>query len=836
MLRISWQTLRSRRGTLAGAFAAIFLAVTLCYAAGLLMTGALSPPGPGRFAAADAVVRADPTVELGGDLGGVDVIPAPRVRADLVDRASAVPGVEQAIGDVAFAAGAWDAAGRPLRTGGRSLWGHDWDGAVLTPYVLDVGEAPAGPGELVADAGLGVRVGDHLRVAAPVGDRDFRVTGLARAAGEADPDQAALFFASGPARALSGAPEHISAVGILAGGGAAPAELRARLQDRLGTGVEILDRDHAADADAGSPLAGDRDTLVAMFGTLAGIAGTVALFVVAGTFALAIAQRRRETAVLRALGATPRQVRRLIAGEAFLVSLAATALGLLAGGPLSQLIVDLLADHDAVPAGFSPVHSWVPLAGAFAVGVGIAQVAVVAAARRAGRTRPAEALREAAVEHARPGVLQILAGVVALAGGVAMSLVFSGLWAQAFCILGGILLAAGTGFLGRLLLGVPAAMLAWPLRALGAAGLLASTALAANRWRTAALATPVVLIAMLAGTQGLVQSSDQQDVQRVTAARVTAEHVVRGRDGAPLPAGTGARLAGLDGVRGVAEIVPTEVYGLDHGLGEESPWRAAGLDATATRGTLDLGVLAGDLGAVHGDGIAVSRVLAHDGGLELGDDIAVRMADTGPRSFRVVAVYDRAAGLGDVVMDAGLARRHTVGAPDATAFVAGGRAAGRSLAAYAAAGNAVEVADRAAYLETVDAANQEDAWGVWLIVALTTLFAALALVNAAAMATTERRDELATIRLLGGTSGQVARMVALEMATTVAVAIAAGGVIVAVAVAGVPRGLTGIPLAVPATLTAGLIGGIVALGVAATVIAARLALRASPTEAMRLRD
>ena len=64
MLRISWQTLRSRRGALTGAFVAIWLAVTLAYATGLLMSGALGAPGPGRFAAADAVVRADPTVRV----------------------------------------------------------------------------------------------------------------------------------------------------------------------------------------------------------------------------------------------------------------------------------------------------------------------------------------------------------------------------------------------------------------------------------------------------------------------------------------------------------------------------------------------------------------------------------------------------------------------------------------------------------------------------------------------------------------------------------------------------------------------------------------------------
>ena len=77
MLRISWQTLRARRTTLAGAFVAIWLAVTLAYATGLLMAGALSAPGPGRLAAADAVVRADPTVTVGpgDDAEQVDVVP-----------------------------------------------------------------------------------------------------------------------------------------------------------------------------------------------------------------------------------------------------------------------------------------------------------------------------------------------------------------------------------------------------------------------------------------------------------------------------------------------------------------------------------------------------------------------------------------------------------------------------------------------------------------------------------------------------------------------------------------------------------------------------------------
>ena len=214
----------------------------------------------------------------------------------------------------------------------------------------------------------------------------------------------------------------------------------------------------------------------------------VALFVVAGTFSLAIVQRRNEIAVLRALGAAPHQVRRLIAGEALIVSVVAGALGLLAGRPLAHGDRRRLADHGTVPPGFAPGHSWIPLVAAFGGGILIAQAAVFAAARRAGRTRPAEALREAAIEHARPGVLQLAPACCCSAA--------ASRWRSCSRARGrsrsrssrGCCWRAGVGLLGRVLLGLPAALLAWPLRRLGASGLLASpawppTAGGPPRWR-----------------------------------------------------------------------------------------------------------------------------------------------------------------------------------------------------------------------------------------------------------------------------------------------------------------------------------------------------------------
>ena len=570
-----------------------------------------------------------------------------------------------------------------------------------------------------------------------------------------------------------------------------------------------------------------------MFGALGGIAGAVALFVVAGTFALAIAQRRRETAVLRALGATPRQIRRLIAGEALLVSLVAGALGIVAARPLANLIVDVLADRGEVGPAFAPADSLLPLAAALGMGVVIAQLAVFTAARRAGRIPAADALREVAIEHPRPGLVRVACGLACLLGGVAMSAVFSGYWAMAFAVLGGILLAMGTGLLGRWLLGIPAAVLAAPLRRLGASGMLAATGLSANRWRTAALATPIMLVAMLAGTQGIVESSNQRHVEDVTRARATAPHVVAGSGGLPLPRGTAAAVRRLDGVEAVTAVVPTEVYPLPAGLADMGPWTAAGLDGASG---LDPVVVDGSLDDMGDDGVAVSRVFADAGDLRVGDSVPVRMADTAAATLRVTAVYDRAAGLGDVLLDREVALRHAAVRADGTLFVTGGAAAGRSLARYADDHPGVEAMSRGAYLDTVHAGNVEGAWGVWLVVGLATAFATLALINTAAMTTTERRDELATIRLLGGTAGHATRMVALEMLPTVIAALGAGAAVVAVAVAGVPRGLTGFPLVVPPALTVGLATGAVVLGLLAASVTTRLALRASPLEAMRGRE
>ena len=192
MLRISLQTLRARRGSLAGAFLAICLAVMLAYGTGLLMAGALSAPGPGRLAAADAVVRADPSVTVGSsDPEQVAVMPGPRLPAEAVARLAQAHGVAAAIGDVSFPVGA------PLRvTGAERTQGHGWASAALTPYRLISGHAPSGPRDVVVDARLHAHLGARLHLTAPGGEGTYRVSGIARGTANQDRGQTCLLYTS----------------------------------------------------------------------------------------------------------------------------------------------------------------------------------------------------------------------------------------------------------------------------------------------------------------------------------------------------------------------------------------------------------------------------------------------------------------------------------------------------------------------------------------------------------------------------------------------------------------------------------------------------------------
>jgi putative ABC transport system permease protein len=826
MLRLALSTVRVRWPALVGAFTALLIGVMLAAVTASLMAGALSASSAGRFSNVDAVVSANGAISLGPNAGSIDPSPRPPMSDAVVSRVQAVTGVRRAVSDVAFFASAQDSSGRVLTASGvkRSL-GHGWSSRELTPYTLVEGAAPRDTGQIVVERRLGVRVGERLHVTTPAGVRTFRVSGLVSANGAGDHTQAALFFEDGLAPKLALLTGQLNAVGVVADNGVDPNSVRDRLQAALGSQYKVASRSDASTADAGDPRAEQRDTVIAVMAILAGNGGAVTIFVVAGIFGLMIAQRRRELALFRAVGATPRQVRRMIAAEAFVLAifagLAGCVAGVLAAGPIASMLVE----RGIAPDGLRPDSGFVPMLLAFSIGLVLAESAVIAAAFRAGRVRAGEALRDASLGKERLGVVRGLLGLAIVTGGAIPLLLVGGLPFTALVVPMAIVLAIGIALLGPLVLALPAALLSRPLRRVGVTGLLASTSMTSGRRRVSAVAAAIALVVAIAGTQIVLSASSRAAAQHEAAERLTADRVLVS-DGPGLPPSLEHAVRRLPGVTGAVGVIPLDVYIMNRGLEDDGvPRIAAGIDVRRAGRMLDLGVREGSIAHVRQTTIAISTQLAGHSHLVVGDTLRLRLPDGAEARVRVGAVYRWSAALGDLVLAAGFARQHSVIGLDEAIYVTGNNAADAGLRRFAQHVPTAVALTRGEYLDEADSAQQQEAWIVWLLIVLVAGYAAISVVNSAAMAVADRRNEIRLARLIGSTRGQVLRMITWEAAVTAAVGLAAGAAIVAGAVWRLPATQPDWHIVVPVQLCALLLAGAALLSILAAIAPTLLAIK-----------
>lgn len=390
MFKLAMRTLRLRKGGFLATFVAVFFGALIVSACGGLMeTGIRSETPVQRLAAAPIVVGGQQTLAVPEDDPATldpedkhktkNAILPERVRVDasLAGRLRAVPGVTRVVGEVSF----------PAQAGAASALGHAWDSAALTPYALQ-GEAPK-PGEVVVDAALGVGIGDTLPVAAHGVVSPYRVSGIAEAP-QAMRDSA-LFFAASDASKLSGHPGQFDAIGVFGGDVAA---VTAVVGD-AGVVTAGVDRGLLEFPEVGK----SGENLIVLAAVSGGLSALVMVFVVAGTLTLSTQQRQRELALLRAIGTTPRQLRRMVLGEALVVGVLAVAAAVALGPVLGNWLFGELAANHVVPDVLKFEQGWLPAT----VAAGASLLAVIAASfvagRRASKVRPTEALAEAAVER-----------------------------------------------------------------------------------------------------------------------------------------------------------------------------------------------------------------------------------------------------------------------------------------------------------------------------------------------------------------------------------------------------------------------------------------------------
>ncbi|MGC9668445.1 ABC transporter permease [Planosporangium sp. 12N6] len=846
MLTFAAQMLRHRLGGAVATLVALAVGVMVLMTMGVLVESGLRyRPEPQRYAAADLVVANRDLTVTAKDIGGDTVtttLSLPEggtVPAGLVDQIRQVPGVASVVADDSVAV-------VPLASGAGPAVGHGWSSAALTPYRIVAGNPPTADDEIAIDARLAsaspdaLRPGQRAEILVGGVPRRYNVTGLAESSRSADPPS--VFFTDRQVAALSTHPGRVDAVGVIA----APRldrTARAALNTAVGRLADAAGATTYAGTDRGlldhpEALAA-RALLIQLGGVFGGYVAMLVVCVVAGTVGLSVRYRRRDLALLRAIAATPGQVRRMIMTEAALVSLAAAALGVPAGLLATRWIHGELVDRGFIPVGFPIVTGFVSVPAAALSAVLVAVLSSLIAARRVTSIRPTEALGEVAVESTRTGKIRFVAGMVMLVGAVsssAFTVAGSGQAALAGAIGMLYLLVIAVALLGPSINRFAARLLAPVLRAVwGASGYLASANLRANAKGMVTVLTALVLSVGFGGSVWFLQSNLQR--QTVTQSRdgMLAQRALVGPAG--LPDTVIAEAGKIPGVQAVTGVRHTSV--VVRMLDEAEVVPAQAVDPDGAAATMDLRIIQGSLADLHGGRIAVSSMRASSQGWKVGDQVNLWLGDGTPARLQVAAIYERGLGFGDITLTRETVAGHTATNLDDQILIRTAPGADiddalKNLSARYPT-SAVVRADELTGQLAKDLAIS--AWLNKLLVAVMVGYAALAAANTMVMAALARSRELSLLRLVGVTRRQVKRMVHAEQVGLLGTALAIGGAIATATLTAAVNTLTGHPVPyVPPLGLVAVIGGTTLLALVTTVAPTGRLLRIPPIENIGVKE
>ncbi|HEV6952299.1 MAG TPA: FtsX-like permease family protein [Promicromonospora sp.] len=559
------------------------------------------------------------------------------------------------------------------------------------------------------------------------------------------------------------------------------------------------------------------DGLGSLFGFMASVSLFMALFVVASTFGFVVATRRRELGLLRLIGATPWQVRLLLLGEAAVVAVAGTTLGVVVATLVTPPTFTLL--H---LTGLTPVTLTAPGPGtAWAVAAPLGAWVALVGAWRAGRTQPAEALREAVLERRRPGVLEGLATAAAgatLLGTAALTSEMDLLLALLAGMLLPIVAVVGLNGVGRLVYPALAGVVGRAVADLDPAARLARDHARSSLRMTAAVAAPVVAITALAGSLLLA----------VSATADWTEGADRSALRAPLVAEVTGDAGAVAAVPGVATADVRRTVPLR--LGRAGRDDAEVLDVAAAAQTRGLRAVHGSLEDLHGAAMAVTESYVTDIGGRVGDVRTLHVGDASTKVTIAAVVPDAPDLWADLLVPDDLPGVAGAARPVGTVFVVPDAGTDDRTVAAALRRTGADVATADAWVAGVVAETREtNAAVLWVMLGPAGVYAAIGAANAVLIGSGQRRRQLATARLLGATPAQVRRAAVWETSFTGVAALLLGG-----AVAGfvgwfvrqaVVREVPQAPLTVPWLPLAGIVAACAVVLVAAAAAGARTAAR-----------
>ncbi|QNP72277.1 ABC transporter permease [Streptomyces roseirectus] len=696
-----------------------------------------------------------------------EVAKRPELTDALLKRAASVDGAASATGVVTGFTALADKDGELIGEGFDSQGGNYW-GAQDPRYPLTSGTAPKGADEIALDAETakraGYRVGDTVRLSVDGPVLTPKVTGIFTTNdGNVAAGGSLTLFDTATAQKLFGKTGTYDEIDVKAAAGVSQTALKSALDKALPTDkVETTTRDQLA-ADQAEVISASMSGLKQGLLVFAGIALFVGTFIIANTFTMLVAQRTKELALLRAVGASRRQVTRSVLIEAFVVGLVAGVSGLVAGIGIGAGLRALLGMTGAILPDGPLVVSSGTIASALAVGVVITMLAAWLPGRRAAKIPPVAAMSSVHAQATTRSLVvrNTLGSLVSAAGAgtVLAATTMQGTEARTAMGIGAVLLIIGV-FILTPLLSRPLIAAAGPLmRGFGISGKLARQNSVRNPRRTAATASALMIGLTLITGMTVIAGSLQKAIEKMASDSIRADYVVSMANGNALSLDVERKLKETPGVEATSPL-------------RNAPSRIDGDTEYLTGVT---GAVIGDLVGpkveegrfeVGGTNVVVDKSTAGLHDWKPGSVFTVHYEDGKDQKLTVSGIYEGNDFLRGILLDTATLAPHQSDATDMQVMVktAGGTSAAVKDGLEKALGDnpGIKVQSKK------DISNEIAQFFTLLLnllyglLAMAVIVAVLGVVNTLAMSVFERSQEIGMLRAIGLDRRGIKRMVRLE--------------------------------------------------------------------------